>query len=277
MDESFCSTAGLPKFPQEEEPNDNWTIEELLHWSLDQYHTKAIEQTSQNISSLRLQCEKECEDILTMHTMAVDMAAKNKREEEDDEDGKGGKGENNNTRREEENNNPQSEADGKPSASSSSSTTNNNDTTSSTTKPSPSTIQVQVTVGPHTSSTYTQRPKTGVPCLVGRSKGKKFINNGISLHKDQEVSTTHGKFLVEGSAGLSYQTKNNSSNNNETNEDSNNGGNSGGYKFYFIDVGSTNGTIIYNHDKVLVPNERLLLSTGMELKVGNSVLKIILG
>ena len=261
MDESFCSTAGLPKFPQDEEPNDNWTIEELLHWSLDQYHTKAIEQTSQNISSLRSQCDKECEDILTMHTMAVDMAAKNKSEEEE-EDGKEGK----NVRREEENNNPQSEADSKPSAS----TATNNDTTSST-KLSPSTIEVQVTVGPHTSSTFILRPKPGAPCLVGRSKGKKFTKNGISLHKDQEVSTTHGKFLVEGSTGgLAYQTTNS---NNENNED---GSGSGGLKFYFIDVGSTNGTI-YNNDKVLVPNERLLLCNGMELKVGNSVLKIVLG
>ena len=266
MDESFCSTAGLPKFPQDEEPNDNWTIEELLHWSLDQYHTKAIEQTSQNISSLRSQCDKECEDILTMHNMAVDMAAKSKSEEEE-EDGDGGKG-GKNVKREEENNNPQSEeADSKPSAS----TTTNNDTTSST-KLSSSTIEVQVTVGPHTSSTFILRPKPGAPCLVGRSKGKKFTKNGISLHKDQEVSTTHGKFLVEGSTGgLAYQTTNS---NNENNEDGS--GSGGGLKFYFIDVGSTNGTI-YNNDKVLVPNERLLLCNGMELKVGNSVLKIILG
>ena len=195
--------------------------------------------------------------------MAVDMAAKNKSEEEDGDDGKGGK---NIVRREEENNNPQSEdADSKPSAS----TTTNNDTTSST-KLSSSTIEVQVTVGPHTSSTFILRPKPGAPCLVGRSKGKKFTKNGISLHKDQEVSTTHGKFLVEGSTGgLAYQTTNS---NNENNED----GSGGGLEFYFIDVGSTNGTI-YNNDKVLVPNERLLLCNGMELKVGNSVLKIILG
>ena len=42
-----------------------------------------------------------------------------------------------------------------------------------------------------------------------------------------------------------------------------------------MDVGSTNGTV-YNAQN-LVPNERLELVNGMELKVGNSVLRIVLG
>ncbi len=239
MDESF-SVASTSKFPAGE-PSNEWTIEELLRWSLDQYHNKAIEQTSQNIDSLKRQCEKECEDVLTLHEMAVDMANKNS--------GSNNGGE----ASQEENFNPQSteqgndmQSDTKPSASASA---------AAAAKPTSTTIEIQVTLGPHSSSKYLLRPKPGTPCLLGRSKGKKFIKNGVSLHKDQEVSTTHGKFIIEG-GGLS-----------------NEGGE--GPKFYFVDVGSTNGTV-YNGGQ-LEHNVRLLLKDGMELKVGNSVLKIVLG
>mmetsp|Transcript_18540 Transcript_18540/g.40134 ORF Transcript_18540/g.40134 Transcript_18540/m.40134 type:complete len:245 (+) Transcript_18540:119-853(+) len=244
MDESF-SVAGTTKFPSGE-PNNEWTIEELLHWSLDQYHNKAMEQTSQNIASLQSQCEKECEDVMTLHSMAVDMANKGS-----SNDGGGG-----GNSREEENLNPQSEN------SDDAGTTDTIAAKSTTTvaaagiKPASSTIEILVTVGPHTSSKYLLRPKPGTPCLVGRSKGKKFVKNGLSLHKDQEISTTHGKFVVEGGDGAVVA-----------------GG--AGPKFYFIDVGSTNGSV-YNGVQ-LEPNDRLLLVDGMELKVGNSVLKIMLG
>ena len=99
---------------------------------------------------------------------------------------------------------------------------------------------------------------------MGRSKGKKFVKNGISLFKDQEVSTTHGKFIVEMK---------------ENDKKSGGGGSSSSSSsppvFYFVDVGSTNGTV-YN-GVALVPHQRLLLENGMELKVGNSVLKVLLG
>lgn len=257
MDESF-SVAGS-KFP-EGEPNNEWTVEELLHYSLDQYRSEAIERTSQGIASLRNQCEKECEDVMTLHSMAVDMANKSS---------------NNDAGADEENVNPQSE--------------NNNTATETATdkncaksaapavagiKPasSSSTIEIQVIVGPHTSSKYLLRPKPGAPCLVGRSKGKKFIKNGISLHKDQEISTTHGKFVMEGGGLASFSSSS------EGGEATATGGmatTTTGPKFYFIDVGSTNGTV-YNGEP-LKPNERLLLHNGMELKVGNSVLKIVFG
>ena len=112
---------------------------------------------------------------------------------------------------------------------------------------------MEITQGPHKSQTFLLRPTIGTPCLIGRSKGKKFIKNGISLYKDQEVSTTHGKFILE----------------------TNNSSSSGESTYYFMDVGSTNGTV-YNAQN-LVPNERLELVNGMELKVGNSVLRIVLG
>ncbi|EJK70099.1 hypothetical protein THAOC_08570, partial [Thalassiosira oceanica] len=102
---------------------------------------------------------------------------------------------------------------------------------SSRSGPSHGSVEVQVTEGNHA------------------GKGKKFIKNGISLNKDQEVSTTHGKFLVD------------------VEED-------GDLAFYFVDVGSTNGTQ-YKGDK-LEANRQVRLHDGMELTLGNSVCRIIL-
>jgi len=247
MDESF-SVVGS-KFPDGEPAND-WTVQEVLRWSLDQYHKKAIDQTSQKIDSLRNQCEKECEDVMTLHSLAVEMASKgNNNEVGGSSSGVG-----------EENVNPQSENNSnaveeggkvaaKPTATS----------FAAGTKPASSTIEVQMTVGPHAPAKYLLRPRPGQPCVLGRSKGKKFIKNGVSLHKDQEVSTTHGKFVVEG-GGLGLTPG---------------GGGETAPRFYFVDVGSTNGSV-YNGEQ-LEPNKRLLLEDGMELKVGNSMLRVVLG
>lgn len=256
MDESF-SIAGS-KFP-DGDPNDTWTVEELLHYSLDQYRGEAIERTSQGIASLRNQCEKECEDVITLHSMAVDMANKGNK------DAVGA---------DEENVNPQSENTNAARCANGTVADKNfakSSAVASANKRPASTIEIQVVVGPHASSKYLLRPKPDAPCFVGRSKGKKFVKNGISLHKDQEISTTHGKFVVEGTAGGGLASSSSSS--------SEIGGEAtvvgAGPKFYFIDVGSTNGTV-YNGEPVK-PNERLLLHSGMELKVGNSVLKIMFG
>jgi len=233
MDQSFRQSI-VSKFPSGE-PTSEWTIEQLLHWSLNQYHTKVIDQTSQNINALREQCNKECEDVLELHTLAVDMANKKK-----------SGGESGGAADELPHQVSAELEDGKPSASTTTKPATNKSTT-------PTSIQVQIPQGPHKSQTFLLRPTIGTPCLIGRSKGKKFIKNGISLYKDQEVSTTHGKFILE-------------TNNNSSGSES---------KYYYMDVGSTNGTV-YNAQN-LVPNERLELVNGMELKVGNSVLRIVLG
>ena len=119
-------------------------------------------------------------------------------------------------------------------------------------------IKVLITSGPHADSKHALlRPKANAPCFIGRSKGKKFIKNGISLSKDQEVSTTHAKILVEG-LGLG--------DGNSTGRD---------VKFYFVDVGSTNGSSL--DGEMLEPDVKVLIGEGMEIKVGMSTLKFILG
>lgn len=265
MDESF-SVSGS-KFPPGEDPDGDWTVEEVIHWAHSQYRHRAVEGTERAIAGLREQCERECEDVMTLHGLAVDMAAR-QGEQEGGNGGAGGAG--SGVEGGEENVDPQSSssvgagaADGafaKPSsASSSTSSAGAAAGAGNATRPSSaSTIEIQVTVGPHSGSSYVLRPRPGVPCLVGRSKGKKFARDGISLHRDQEVSTTHGKFVSEG-VGLGGA--------------GNEGG--GGKKFYFIDVGSTNGTV--HAGEQLEPNKRLLLEEGTELRVGNSTLKVVLG
>ncbi|GAX10692.1 hypothetical protein FisN_14Lh207 [Fistulifera solaris] len=104
------------------------------------------------------------------------------------------------------------------------------------------TLKIDIISGEHAGSSFFVTPKPNKPCLLGRSKGKKFKQNGVSLCHDLEVSTTHGKFTVENGT------------------------------FYFTDTGSSNGTLIRDEDvQVDVPYP---LEDGIEMKVGQSILKV---
>ena len=128
-------------------------------------------------------------------------------------------------------------------ASNNTNNTDNNETKNKTVK----SIQISIQSGPHKDQFFALKPTTRSPCFVGRSTVKKFVQKGISLHLDNQVSTTHGKFtLVRGYA-------------------------------YFTDTGSTNGTLVKGESEELEVDERLELKEGMVLLVGNSELLIALG
>lgn len=112
---------------------------------------------------------------------------------------------------------------------------------SSSSKPSYNAIHIEMISGPHCGEAFLLKPRSRQPCLIGRSAGKKFRERGISLKKDPEVSTSHGKFEMK----------------------------TGG-KFYYTDTGSTNGSFIEGND--LGANVAFELKNGMEIMFGGASL-----
>ena len=279
MNDSFSqssTTTSIKKYPANIPPNDTWTIEQLLHWSLDQYHSAAIRRTNSHLEELKRQCENECDDVMMLHELAVKM------KERGDLKGEGEDEDKNNEvfMAAGENADPQQVAEGgnvnnlKPPALSSSTssqpksstTTNNKNSNNTSTAVTKKTLHITILTGPHAPQTFQLQPKHTQPCLIGRSKGKKFLRNGISLSKDQEVSTTHGKFMVEEEIVVPPLHDDNV-------HDS--GGGVVQNKFYYTDVGSTNGSTV--GEVRLEPNVRVEIEEGMELRIGNSTLKIAFG
>jgi len=119
----------------------------------------------------------------------------------------------------------------------------NKQTTTTSSSNKIKTIHVEITEGLYQGKEYKLIPKPNAPCMVGRSTGRKYRYGGISLAKDIEVSTTHGKFeILSGKA-------------------------------YYIDAGSTNGS---HHKGVpLEQNCPHLLLEGMELAIGESIVRIV--
>ena len=121
-----------------------------------------------------------------------------------------------------------------------------NASTNSSSEPSlPSnTISVEIIQGEYLGSSYLLKPTARQFAWVGRSQGKKFREKGISLPKDLEVSTTHGKFEIRRG------------------------------KFIYLDEGSTNGSMV-NGERI-EPKVAVELETGTEILVGQTVMKITL-
>eukprot|EP00814_Leptocylindrus_danicus_P011471 CAMPEP_0116005312 /NCGR_PEP_ID=MMETSP0321-20121206/1099_1 /TAXON_ID=163516 /ORGANISM="Leptocylindrus danicus var. danicus, Strain B650" /LENGTH=213 /DNA_ID=CAMNT_0003473733 /DNA_START=99 /DNA_END=740 /DNA_ORIENTATION=+ len=102
--------------------------------------------------------------------------------------------------------------------------------------------------GPHKDEEFFIRPTLRVPCVIGRSKAKKYVDKGVSLNQDDQVSTMHGEFIFKSGQAM------------------------------FVDVGSTNGS------SVMKDGEELWLEKGHEtivpqdgslmLRVGDTILKV---
>ena len=105
-------------------------------------------------------------------------------------------------------------------------------------------IHIEIKEGEYQGATFSLQPKTRSHAWVGRSQGKKFRDKGVSLPKDLEVSTTHGRFEL---------LRN---------------------KFVYVDTGSTNGSRV--GDNKIQPNEPVELESGMIITVGQTVMEISL-
>ena len=294
------------KYPTTTSPNDSWTIEQLLFWSLDQYHKAAISKTNSHLGALRLQCENECDDVLMLHELAVNMKDKDSDGDHSNcaDSGADVDGNKNNVKNqhdenmdpltsalslarkgvsvENENMDPQQQQQHEQQQLKQQPPTPTNTTTTTAAPKSSNTsslLIISILSGPHASQTYKLQPKHTQPCLIGRSKGKKFLRNGISLSKDQEVSTTHGKFSVEEHEVVleEHEVDHDDGNNNMDNNNDSQGQDQVQVqkKFYYTDVGSTNGSTV--GEARLEANVRVEIEDGMELRIGNSTLKIVFG
>ena len=109
--------------------------------------------------------------------------------------------------------------------------------------PNPPYINVVIVEGPYEGTTLdlklTAKRSTA---WVGRSKGAKFVDRGVSLLQDSEVSTSHGRFEVQRG------------------------------KYYYTDVASTNGSLIGN--EYLEPNALYEIEDGMYITVGQTVMQV---
>jgi FHA domain len=195
------------------EPTDDWSVEQVLQYYLLRAHKETEEKYHQIETSLSQQFEKGTSEIWECHTKVLEAGSKNS-----------------------------------PIRSSSANTSGTKAQTCeipmAKTTSKPTTIHVQIVAGPHAPRSYEVVPKPKFPCFVGRSQGTKFKNRGVSLHKDSEISTTHGQFEVRQG------------------------------KLYYTDLASTNGSKVGGED--LTPDTPLLLENGTELVLGQSTLKITL-
>jgi len=194
------------------EPTEDWTVEEVMQWCLLRSHEATDSKLDELVNALNQQLEAGTRELWESHEIAVASVDGDKTENDD----------------------PQ--ADSKKSAS--------DDDNKKASKLEVKYIHVEVTEGHYQGNTYKLQPKARAPCWVGRSAGKKFRERGISLAKDDEVSTTHGKFELK------------------------NG------KATFTDTGSTNGTV--HESEELEDGVPLELKDGTILKMGGTLVKITL-
>jgi FHA domain len=190
------------------EPNDAWTVEQALQYCLIQAHKETEAKYHQIEVSLNQQFEKGKNEIWKCHEKVLEESKKANVQ-----------------------NSPCPTRD----------ITKNGNSGKQSAK-APTTVNVEIIGGHYAGNTYNLTPKVRQPCWVGRSQGKKFKDRGISLSKDLEISTTHGKFELVGG------------------------------KLHYTDAGSTNGSKVYGED--LPPEKPFPLVNGVELVLGQSILRI---
>ena len=235
------------------EPTDEWTIEELLHWCLLHSQHKTVLKRDEIMNAYQELFNNGKQEIMNLQDeMSTRSIQQQNQQSEENENGVDEKDIVQNGQHQS-NNDIDLVMKGIPTNDENQHPNNNNrngirstkKTKSNSTKIS--TIQIEIIAGPHQSEEkYMLKPQQRKPCWIGRSTSKKFRDRGISLSKDAEVSTTHGKFHIYPS-GVDG-------------------------KLVFTDTGSTNGTMY--GDQELEDNVPLELVDGMVLVFGSSHLLI---
>lgn len=201
------------------EPNENWTIEELLNYYHDQSQTQVTNKANELIQALEqvyIHAEK---DVWELHKLAIE----NNTEDNDTDPVES---------QEEKQQEPIEQVQQETKKSTRSRKQYYN-------------LFIEVMTGPHEGATFLLKPRPSRSCDIGRSKGKKFTQRGVSLYKDSEVSTCHGKFEYQSSAD--------------------------GDKLFYTDTGSTNGTSFLG--EAIEDHSPLEIIDGLVLGFGESDLK----
>ena len=239
------------------EPTEDWTVEQLLQWCLQKSQSTVNSKTDELVNALQELQDNAERDIWELHTLAVkqnmetDVENETETETETETDGHAASGMDAENIDPNINVNDNSDPLNSKTKQSDEKAANANASTSESTSASKPKAQdkkkkhrnlhINVQSGSHEGATFLLKPRPSRPCEIGRSKGKKFLQRGVSLFKDAGVSTCHGKF--ENKAG----------------------------KIYYTDTGSTNGTS-YNGEAIEdhVPME---LTDGMVLAFGDCELE----
>jgi len=209
------------------EPTEDWTVEQVIQWLFIRGEAAVKRQAEEKKSQYRKMGEEAVASLWDAHARAVEHRSRDIA------------GSSSVVGVTDENSDPQT----RPSRSKNSRTSKK--VTDDVRDPQPTVIHVELTSGEYAGSKFTLTPTLRWPCWVGRSAGKKFTNRGISLPKDVEVSTTHGKFEV-GCGG----------------------------RLYFVDTGSTNGSGV--GDERLETKVPVELYEGMKIHIGGTTMKISL-
>lgn len=123
--------------------------------------------------------------------------------------------------------------------------TTNSVSASATNNKKPDTIHIDLLGGPYEGAFFDLQPKSRSHAWIGRSSSAKFKDRGISLPQDLEISTSHGRFELKGGT------------------------------FYYTDIASTNGSRINGEEcEPNVPYE--LSETGMMILAGQTMMKVTL-
>eukprot|EP00934_Nitzschia_sp_Nitz4_P005551 Nitzschia sp. Nitz4//scaffold141_size107518//22306//23113//NITZ4_004268-RA/size107518-augustus-gene-0.91-mRNA-1//-1//CDS//3329536264//5541//frame0 len=219
-----------------DEPTTSWTVEQVLQWWLLRSHAETEAAYDDTVAKLAAQLQEGKDSLWQDHKQV--LVATNKEQSNTSE-----------------NDDPQQSSnvnvDPKPAVVKPSSVKTNKPTTSSHSRKEPEepplasdTIRIDILQGEYEGKSYFLKPSGRTVAWVGRSQGKKFREKGISLPKDLEVSTTHGKF--ESRRG----------------------------KFVYSDDGSTNGSVVNGNN--VEAKQIVELESGMQILVGQTLMQITL-